>query len=242
MENPIIEKLSGNTGTAGIRIRSILGHARIVRGVSVDEHDRIVTISCSDEPVSEFNFLPLHRVYSFDSGSEPKRTYIVVELNLPSGVQLDDMWVEVDEDCACLQIKVVLPDYMLNALKFNELKPEKSEMLLHSSRLISCSKSALDIRRKFVGIRVKATARILLPRKVDEDISDLKVTKSGCVEKSPSATKANGLALEVQLLAMEEFSIKILPNRFRLQFSLVDSEVVQEESTSADPTVSNVTQ
>ena len=71
-------------------------------------------------------------------------------------------------------------------------------------------------------MNVKSSARIILPRKVDEDVTNLKVEKLSFLYNADTTLKANVLALQVQMLAVEEFSMKLLPHTETSGFKVVD--------------------
>ena len=194
-----------------------------------------------ESSAQSFTFLPLHRVYTFESGGIPTRTSVMVEVNLPSGIKSDKFWVEVVDCGMILQVTVEWPDYMLDPAIFNASWLKQSDLLLQSSRITSSSKSVQDIRRRFGGIAVKSTAHISLPRKVDEDISSLQMTKLGFRDSTECELKANGLAIQVQLLAVEELSMKHLPHATSSSFTIVESRNCVTSALSASIGSSSVT-
>ena len=198
----------------------------------IDDDDQVKNVNHLNKCESQFTFLPLYRVYSFDSGSTPTRTYIMVEVNLPSGVKSDKIWVEVVNNGMELRVTVGWPEYMLDPVKFNGAWLAKSELLLQSSRITSSFKSVQDIRREFGDAAVNSIAHIPLPRKVDDDISSLQISKLGFFDNSSSSLKANGMALQVQLLASEEFSMKLLPSVKSPGFTVVQDEVNTPQTVS----------
>lgn len=220
----------------GIGTRSSAGTVKSGRIVNVSDDDDEATGLGTELVTSRFTFVPIHRVYFYCSGGFRTRTVVIVEINLPSGVMEGMFNVEVAQGGNVLQLTVSWPTYMLDPKKFNASWLSESALLLQSSRLTASQKSIQDIQRSFGNANVKSTARIILPHRVDEDISNLSVGKLGFLDSSQSQVKANGLALQVKLLAVEEFSMKIHAQSEQSGFTIV--QPLQSRNSSGSRAIS----
>ena len=96
-----------------------------------------------------------------------------------------------------------MPDCELDPIIFNASWLKESDLLLQSSLIISSSKFVQLIRRRFSGVALESTARILTSRKIDEDISSLQMSELGFRDTTESGElKANGLDIRVQSLSV----------------------------------------
>ena len=172
----------------------------------------------------KFNFMPLHRLYEFYSGGALSRTVVVAEVNLPSGVGPGMFDVDVVDVGNVLQVTVEWPAYLLQPLVFNaQWLDGTGDGTLHrtSSRIASSQKSSQDLQREFGEPAVKSIARIPLLRQVEQNIVSWKYAKLGFLDKSPAAVKANGLAIQVLMLAVEDFATAVLPSSAVSDFAAV---------------------
>lgn len=226
---------------SGIGTRSSAGPITRARIVPLDDEKKEDDLLQPVLSESKFSFIPIHRLYTFESGGVPTRTYVMAEINLPSGVKPENCWVEVVDGGMVLQLTVEWPEYMSNPVTFNASWLKQSDLLLQSSRITSSWKNVQDLRRQFGEVTLKSTARITIPRKVYEDISNLEIAKLGFVDSSTGDFKANGLALQVHLLAVEDFSMKILPEVATSHFTIVGSENSTKEIITSSVLSSSIT-
>ncbi len=163
--------------------------------------------------MSNFSFMPLHRVYSYPSGGQVSRTVIVVEINLPSGVGPEMFDMSVVDGGSVLEVEVEWPSYLLDRLKFNGkwLEGTGNETLgVTDSRIASATRHAQDNIREYGKREVRSSARIVLPRKVEEKVEGMKVNQLGFIDPKNVPVKSNGLALLVRLLVHAEMPIHLV--------------------------------
>ncbi len=159
---------------------------------------------------SQFHFVPLHRIYQYNSGGLPARTIVVAEVNLPSGVGPGMYWMKVVESGTVLEITVEWPEYLLNPLIFNATEISDSPLLLQSSHIAASQKSAQDIMRDYGNAHVKSKAKLILPCKVEEGIEFLKEYALGFEDNSEVAVKAKWFGYKGEISSVEEFSMETL--------------------------------
>ncbi len=163
----------------------------------------------------KFSFVPLHRVYSYPSGGQVSRTVIVVEINLPSGVGPKMFDVSVVDGGSVLEVEVEVewPSYLLDLLKFNGKWLEGTgdgTLGVTDSRIASATRHAQDIIREYGKREVRSSVRIVLPRKVEEKVENMKVNQLGFIDPKNVLVKSNELPLLLRLLVHEEMPITLL--------------------------------
>ena len=174
--------------------------------------------------MSKFSFMPINRIYSYPSGGAVSRTIVVVEINLPAGVG-PKMWeVRVTDGGAVLELDCEWPDYMLNPMKFNGKWLEGTgdgSMGRNDSRLTHSMKQAQDIVREYGDRVVKSTARFILPFVVEEAVESIATVPLGFLDSTNATVKANGCALKVRMLAVEDIPIALYTKSGPVGFNVV---------------------
>ena len=184
----------------------------------------------------QFSFMPLNRQYSYISSGVLSRTMVVVEVNLPSGVGPGMFDVAVVSGGAVLEITVEWPEYLLDPLMFNAqwLSGSGDGSLHHTSaRITSSQKAAQDVQRSFGSTNVKSTARIALVQQVDEDVVNIGITQLGFVDDKKVDVKANGLALVVKMIAVEDFTVEMANKKKVSSFTPVKTRSRKEVTDGA---------
>lgn len=91
----------------------------------------------------------------------------------------------------------------------------------NDSRLTHSMKHAQETIREFGSQMVKSSARIILPRHVEEKLESMAVTPLGFVDAKYVTVKANGLAIQVRIFAVEDISINLFSSQISTSFESV---------------------
>ena len=191
----------------------------------------------------KFSFMPLYRIYSYPSSGRVSRTVVVVEINLPSGVRPGMYEVTVTDSGAVLQLECEHPAYLLDPIVFNgKWLPVTgdSSLDLNHSRITHSTKNAQDTIREYGSKRVKLTARIILPESVEDNVESIHTSCLGFVDPSEVSVKANGLALQVRLLAEEEIPFSLFDEPSKSTFEEVKPAAATPVSNTAGINLANI--
>ena len=175
----------------------------------------------------KFSFMPLHRIYSYPSGGEVSRTIIVLEINLPSGVGPGMYEVKVNEGGGAVRLECRWPEYLLNPKKFNGkwMKGTGDGTIgSNDARLTHSLRHAQNTVREYGDRSVKSSAVFVLPQIVEEKVESMSVVPLGFLDENDVTVKANGLALQIRLIVIEEFPLIIYDAPKPPQFELVKND------------------
>ena len=148
--------------------------------------------------MSQFDFRPIHRMYSYIDGSIPARTIIVLEINLPSGIKADMVDVKIDEDGNSVRLELQWPQYMLSQRLFNLqwVKPlGDGSLRMKDSKMAQSQSSVQNLIRSYGTQQVKSTSRFKLPRAVETRVGSVQITKLAFIDSDNGSVKSNGFAI-----------------------------------------------
>ena len=190
--------------------------------------------NAAERAMPKFSCMPLYRTYSHPSSGRISNTVVVVEIRPPSGIEPGMYDVTVADSGAVLQLECENPANLLDPIVFDgKWLPVTgdSSLDLNHSRITHSRKNAQDAIREYGSRRIKSTVHIILPESVKDDVESIHTSCLGFDDPSEMSVKANGLALQVRLLAEEE-----------IPFSLFDEpskSTFEEVNHSAAPPVPN---
>ena len=75
---------------------------------------------------------------------------------------------------------------------------------MNNSRCTNAIRNAQDTIREFGTRNITSTATFFLPQKVEENALSTVIDKLGFLDNTEATVKANGLAIQVQMLAIED--------------------------------------
>ena len=100
----------------------------------------------------QFEFVPIHRFYTYAIRTVPSHTNIVAEINVPSGLCADIFDLKIAEGGSTLEVSVIWPSYMTNLGELNAKRiPGNGDGTLRpsDSRLTSSRQGAQSIIRSY---------------------------------------------------------------------------------------------
>ena len=168
----------------GVQIQS-MSQASVLHGVREEG---------GESAVSDFDFRPIHRLYTYTDGGVPARTIVVLEVNLPSGVNTKIFDSKVDDDGSSLQIEYERLRYMTEPRVFNAiwLSPTRDGSLrLTDSKMTQSQISVQDIKRRNNLTTMKSTCRFMLPCTVERSVGSVKVSKLAFMDNEDTIVKTN---------------------------------------------------
>ena len=177
-----------------------------------DDDDSGPTVSGTELVFPKFSFMPMYRMYDYPSGGDVARKVIVLEINLPSGVGPNMYEVRVKDGGTIVELECKWPEYMLNPKKFNGKwlsGTGDGSVGPNDARLTHSVRHAQDTVREFGHKSVKSIARFFLSQCVEEKVESISVVPLGFLDDNDVPVKANGLAVQIRLLACEEIPISL---------------------------------
>ena len=176
--------------------------------------------------IPKFTFVPFNRTYTYATGTVPSRTIVVAEVNLPAGVRPEMCELSIGAGGEVLELVCEWPSYMLNPREFNGKWLEGTgdgTLRATESRITSAQQACQETIREFGSRKVKSTARIILPCSVTEDMDKVQTYRLGFedVVAKEGELRSNGCALQVHMLAIEEFPPDLFAVNTEVQFEKV---------------------
>ena len=174
----------------------------------------------------KFTFVPFSRTYTYATGTVPSRTIVVAEVNLPTGVRPEMCDLSIVAGGEVLQLICEWPSYMLNPKEFNAKwlhGTGDGSLRATESRITSAQQACQETIRAYGSRKVKSTAKIILPRSVTEDMDKVKTHRLGFEDEvaKEGELKSNGCALQIHMLAVEEFPPDLFATSSATQFEKV---------------------
>ena len=156
---------------------------------------------------------------------------MVAEINLPSGVRPKMCELSVSEGGDVLELTCEWPSYLSNPREFSgKWLPNTGDGSLRpgESRIVAAQQKVQENIREYGARVVKSTARIVLPREVSDDMNNVKVYHLGFEDQlaKEGEHKANGCALQVCMLAVEDFPSDLFADSTSIQFERVKRPTV----------------
>ena len=192
--------------------------------------------------VPQFDFRPIHRMYTYTSGGTPARTVIVLEVNLPSGVSAEMISIKVNDEGNAVLMGVKWPRYMLEPILFNAswLSASGDGSLRETDSKMTQSQMGVQRIMRSYGTRsVESSARFKLPCTVERRAGSVNIKTLAFIHENDGGGKPNGYAVQVEMIAVEDLSYDIFGKSVGTQFVVVDSTKAtsQEKSGTTVPEI-----